>query len=264
MSFHIKKILGYFSYVLRRPHKNGHGVHPPFMYDLVTNVICSKKEGHKNKDIEQLRKELLEVNDYVLIEDYGAGSSKGLKKERKIADIALISSTSVKYGQLLHRMVKYYKPEIIIELGTCLGLGTAYMASGAPEARVYTIEGSKTLSAWAQENFFKLNLTNINVVQGNFDEVIPVILNKLGKVDFMFVDGNHKKEAMLRYYSESLPFVHDNSVMIFDDIRWSDEMLQGWLEICRHKNTRLSIDLFNWGIVFFNRKMIKQHFEIYY
>ena len=89
-------------------------------------------------------------------------------------------------------------------------------------------------------------------------------MNEIGKFDLVFIDGNHKKEATLRYFNLLLPYVHSNSIVIFDDIRWSNEMEMAWCEIYSHKNIKLSIDLFNLGIVFFNEKLIKQHFEIYY
>ena len=139
-----------------------------------------------------------------------------------------------------------------------------YLASAHKEAKVITIEGSEKLMQMAIQNFKKLNLTNIYPKHGIFDVVLPAILKENGKFDLAFVDGNHRKEAMLCYFNLLMPYVHEGSIIIFDDIRWSDEMFLGWQEIKNNENVILSIDLFHLGIVFFNKKFIKQHFELFY
>jgi predicted O-methyltransferase YrrM len=200
----------------------------------------------------------------VTIEDLGAGSAKMPVKERSISDIARFSSTSPKYGRLLQNIVAYLKPATVIELGTCLGLGTLYMASAAKDTKVYTIEGSKTLHQKTKENFASLSMNNIISLQGNFDDLLPVLLKENGKFDLIFIDGNHKKEATIKYLQLCMPYAHPNSVVIFDDIRWSDDMQEAWREICRNEKVNLTLDLFKMGVVFFNDKIIKQNFELYY
>ena len=261
----IKRIFQYLSYWFRHPHRKGHGIHSPFLFDFVDQVLYKKTPGNKHlKDIGNMRRSMLQDNTIIEIEDFGAGSSQISGNRRKISDIARHSSTSLKYGRLLYNLVNHYKPHTIIELGTCLGIGTMYLASDNDNSKVYTIEGSKSLAQKALQSFDQFGMTDIFPEQGNFDEVLPKILNEIGKFDLVFIDGNHKKEATLRYFKLLLPYLHSNSIIIFDDIRWSNEMEMAWCEIYNHKNIKLSIDLFNLGIVFFNEKLIKQHFEIYY
>jgi predicted O-methyltransferase YrrM len=265
MNFTLKKSIEFLGYNLRCSHRNGHGIHSPFLFDFVMYVMYNPgKDGAELADIRRLRKRLSASNEQIVVEDLGAGSARKAGKGRKIKDILRIASTTQKYGRLLHRVVNYLQPEVVIELGTNLGLGAMYMASGNTHARVFTIEGSIALHDKAKDFFLELGYTNIIALHGNFDEVLPVILKENGKFDLMFIDGNHRKEAMLRYFRASLPFVREHSVMIFDDIRWSEDMLEGWREICRDGRVRFSLDLFHWGIVFFDTKMIKQHYEIFY
>ena len=263
MNFNL--IIKYLSYRIRRPHRNGHGIHSPFLFDFVNQVVYKKPLNDQNlKDIQNLRKKLLKDKTVILVEDYGAGSSVISGNQRKISAIAKRSSSSHKYGKLLYNVVTRYKPGIIIELGSCLGLGSMYLAAGNRAGNVYTIEGSPNLFQKAHEHYDQLGFTNIEPEQGKFDDVLPKILSKNGKFDLAFIDGNHKKDVTLRYFNLLLPYVGSNSIIIFDDIRWSEEMQMSWLEICSNKNVTLSLDLFNLGVVFFNEKLIKQHFEIYY
>jgi predicted O-methyltransferase YrrM len=263
--FLFKRAFQFVSYLLRRPHRNGHGIHSPFLFDFVTRVVYKRKNrDHSFTDIEQLRKSLLKSREVITVEDLGAGSGRKTNKTRKISDMVHYSSMNSKNGRLLFNIIDYISPQIIIELGTCLGFGSMYMATGAANGKVYTIEGSANLSVKAKENFESLDLTNIHALQGSFDDVLPAILAENGEFDLMFIDGNHRKDAVLHYFALCLPFINRRSVMVFDDIRWSDEMFEGWLEICKHEKVRLSLDFFRLGIVFFDEKILKQHVEIYY
>jgi len=263
--FRFKQIIGFLSYKLRRPHRKGHGIHSPFLFSFVTGALYKKNQKKSILDqIEKIRNELLNNNETIAIEDMGAGSAKLKQTRRKISDIVRISSSSCKQGMLLHKIVNYCKPEIIIELGTCLGIGTMYMASGSELAKIFSIEGSQSLLQLSQQNFYKLSFNNITLKEGNFDEILPSLLKEQGKFDLMYIDGNHRKDAILNYFYLSLPYVQNNSMIIFDDIRWSEGMLEAWFEICKNNDVSISLDLYKIGIVFFNKKLKKQHFEVYY
>jgi predicted O-methyltransferase YrrM len=263
--FLFKQLSSFLNYKVQRPHRNGHGIHSPFLFNFVTETLYKKKQSKRIiNPIEKIRKEMLKNNDLIVIEDLGAGSTRLKQNHRKISDVARISSSSKKYGMLLHKIVDYCKPEIVIELGTCLGIGTMYMASGSEQAKIYSIEGSQSLLDLAQKNIQKANLSNIFLQKGNFGEVLPSLLKEHGKFDLMYMDGNHRKEAVLNYFSMSLPYTQDNSVMIIDDIRWAEDMFDAWFEICKNEHVKVSLDLQNTGIIFFNRKLRKQHFKVYY
>jgi predicted O-methyltransferase YrrM len=263
--FRIKQFFAYVGYKLQRPHNIGHGIHSPFLFSFVTNILYSDRDTEKKiKKVDRIKKQLRRDKKSIEIEDPGAGSVRLQGRKRKICDIAKISSTSPKYGILWHRIVNYYQPEIVIELGTCLGLGTMYLACGNENAKIFTVEDSAPLIQLARQNFQNLNFTNIFIQQGNFDNVLPVLLKENGKFDLLYIDGNHRKEAVLRYFFTSLPFARANSIIIVDDIRWSEEMYSAWLKLCENENVRLSLDLFKVGIIFFNPKLKKQHYKLYY
>ncbi len=163
----------------------------------------------------------------------------------------------------MYRIVQYYKPQTIVELGTSLGITSAYIASAQRNSEVITIEGSKNVALIAGENFKTLGLQNIKLIQGNFDDTLPALLMQLKKIDLAFADGNHRKIPTLNYFHLFLKKVNDESILIFDDIYWSAEMEEAWKEIQQHPSVSLTIDLFFIGLVFFKKDFkAKQYFVI--
>ena len=260
------QLLGkWLRYYLSASNGKGHGIHSPFVFDFVTQVLISKRHYYAYDTVERVR-EKLKLNKTVLeVEDMGAGSVTAATKKRTIASIVTHAAKPPKYGRLLFRMANYYKPQTIVELGTSLGITTAYLAQANPAAMVVTLEGSMAIAEKALENFRALGLDNIKLVQGNFDNTLTKVVTALSQVDMAFIDGNHRKEPTLRYFRELLPAMTAQSMIIFDDIHWSAEMEQAWNEIVKDPRVLFSVDLFFLGIVFFNPSFkVKQHFTIRY
>lgn len=162
-------------------------------------------------------------------------------------------------------MVDHYRCKHILELGTSLGIGTAYLATASKNAQITTIEGSKEIAQKAKSNFNSMDLQNVHQVIGNFDDILPDVLKNITAIDLVFIDGNHRKEATLDYFEKIMPFVHEDSILIFDDIHWSKGMHEAWLAISNDKRVVLSIDVFQFGLVFFLPSIKeKQHFVLRY
>src|SRR3954453_6299209 len=253
-------------YMLYRWHASnsrGHGVHSPFVFGFITQVLNDKRFFYCYETIEIVRSRLKNDTTLLTIEDFGAGSRIHSHTQRTVADIATSSLKPKKYSQLLFRMVNYFQPATILELGTSLGITTSYLASGNTNAQVITMEGAKAVAAIAKQNFQSLRLKNIQVITGNFDDTLPGTLAQLTIVDLAFIDGNHRLQPTLDYFNQLLPKVHEHSVLIFDDIHWSQEMEDAWNTIKAHQQVTLTIDLFFIGLVFFRKEnRVKQDFVI--
>jgi predicted O-methyltransferase YrrM len=253
----------YCNYYLTASNGKGHGIHSPFVYDFVRNVLNDKRNFYAYQQVEALRKQMVLNKTIIEVEDFGAGSAVNKTNQRSIASIARHAVKSKKLAQLLFRIVNYYQPETILELGTSLGISTAYMALANPRARVVTAEGSVAIAAQAQKNFQSLHLSSVEQVTGNFDVTLPPILKTLPHLDLAFIDGNHRYEPTLQYFNQLLPSLHNNSIVIFDDIHWSAGMEKAWHAIQENRAVTLSIDLFFIGLVFFSDQFkVKQHFTI--
>lgn len=255
--------LRYLRYYLAASNGKGHGVHSPFVFSFITEVLNDDRNFYAFSVLEIQRGCLLHDSNTLLIDDYGAGSRVTKPSLRRIKDIAASSLKPKKFSQLLFRIVDHYAPDTILELGTSLGISTSYLASARTSSRVITMEGASAVAGKARELFRKLDLQNITLVEGNFDDTLQTTLEKLDKVDLAFIDGNHRYEPTIRYYRDMLPYLHEYSILIFDDIHWSREMEQAWEEIKSDSAVSLSIDLFFIGLVFFRKEQtIKQHFSI--
>ena len=199
------------------------------------------------------------------MEDFGAGSGVIKSNRRVVKDIANSSLKSPKFARLLYRMVQYYQPENILELGTSFGITTAYLACGNEGAKVYTCEGAKQIASIAEKNFTQLNIKNITLVQGDFVTTLPPLFAELKTIDFAFVDGNHRKEPTLQYFQQLLAHSTNTTILVFDDIHWSLEMEAAWSAIQQHPAVTLTIDLFFIGIVCISKDVkVKQHFILRY
>ena len=242
--------------------KTRHGIHSPFVYNLVDKVIYDYKPRIDYESIEQLRKSLLADAREITITDLGAGSHINNNKKKQVRQLAKNALKPKKLAQLIYRICNDNSPRNIIELGTCLGLTTAYLAKSASGAQVVSIEGCPQTGAIAGENLKKLKIENVNLLSGNFDTIFPAIINQTDSIDFVFVDGNHRKEATLDYFRWCLPKVNNNTILIFDDIYWSKGMEEVWEEIKSHPQVSFTVDLFWIGLVYFRKGHEKEHFFV--
>ncbi|MBL0049063.1 MAG: class I SAM-dependent methyltransferase [Bacteroidetes bacterium] len=243
---------------------NEHGVHSPFVYDLVTTVIYDEKEFYCFSKIEKIREKMLANHSLIFMQDFGAGSLRVNNSKRKISELAMHSAKPKKYGRLLFRLVNKFQPSTILELGTSLGLSGMYMASAHKQAQFISLEGSTELARIAQQNFNALMLSNVEVLPGTFEENLSHSIQKLEKLHFVFFDGNHRRIPTIAYFEECLKFCCNETVFVFDDIHWSIEMEEAWTCIKQHPQVKVTIDLFFVGIVFFRKEQVKENFTIRY
>jgi predicted O-methyltransferase YrrM len=163
---------------------------------------------------------------------------------------------------LLYRLVEYFRPQTIIELGTSVGISTLYLALANADTRIYTIEGCTTKSEQAASNFTAMRVSNIEQHIGRFDHVLPDLLRQTGKLDFAFIDGNHTYDATIANFEILMSVANNETVFVFDDIHWSAGMQKAWDEIANNDRVTVSIDLFRFGIVFLRKELSKQKFVI--
>jgi predicted O-methyltransferase YrrM len=260
-SFHLA--LHYLRYYLTAANGRGHGTHSPFVFDFILHVLNNRDHDLPVSDMEQLRKQLLSDKTQVDIRDLGAGSRSGSTTTRQVATLATSALKPKKYAQLLYRVVRHYRPATIVELGASLGLTTAYLSRANPGASIITIEGSPAVAALAEKHYRQLKCHNIQLREGNFDEVLPLVLQELPKIDLAYIDGNHRYQPTMNYFHQFLAKANSETILVFDDIHWSVEMEKAWEEIKTHSSVTCTIDIFFLGFVFFkNEFKVKQDFVI--
>lgn len=256
------QFFGFIKYHIKPRHWKGFGIHSPFVFEFVHFVLHERLPFYSFAKIEAWRNSLRKSKVTINTGSWGVGSKKGNNTQKRISSIVQHAAIPKKYGQLLFRIVARYKPRNILELGTSLGISTLYLSLPNSKAQVVSLEGSSALAEMAMHSFQQLNVVNTKVIEGDFDETLPKAIKQLGSLDLLFVDGNHQKEATLRYFKSCLSYANNDSIFIFDDINWSKEMKQAWKEIVHHPQVTVSIDLFRIGIIFFRKESKKQHFTI--
>jgi len=231
---------------------------------MCQRVLRIKKKSKYSLAIEKLRRDFLQSDEMIELLDLGAGSKSNKGNNRKVSTIAKYSLSSPHQCRMLERLVAYYKPNIILEIGTSLGISTSYLAHANKNALVYTLEGSENVLMLANDIFKKLNATNIQPILGDFDERLPLLLKDLDEVDFAFIDGNHTYKKTVDYFQQVLLKSNNETIIIIDDIYWSKDMTKAWEEIKANETTRTTIDLYYFGIVLLRKEMSKEHFTLRY
>ena len=254
----LMKLLNYLKFVFKGGSK--YNIHSPFVHSFIDNILDDKQQYYNYLPIEQLRGVLLNQNQKLKVKDFGAGSNFHQSKEVSLSKLTKYVQSSKSKGQLLFRISNYFQPERILELGTSLGLSTAYLAAANKKTKVVTVEADSIVASIAKNNFKKLKLVNIKLIVNQFDNVLEELSNDY--FELVFFDGNHTKSATLKYFNWAKKNASDKSIFIFDDIYWSKEMNQAWKIICDDSKVSLSIDLFSIGIVFFIKKNQKEHFNL--
>lgn len=251
-------MIRYVNHGLTARNSGGHGVHSPFMFNFIRYVLMERLPYYVFPRIEKLREELKNDHRKFIHEDFG----RDYPHERIICDMARTTLQPVRQAQLLFRIAHYFQCRKVVELGTALGISTLYLAGSSSQIRCMSFEGCPQLSALARENFHKLGIANIEVITGNIDETLLPALEKSGKQDLFFIDANHRLKPTLQYFENCLNFSHDNTIILLDDINWSDEMQQAWQTIKVHPAVRATIDLYHLGIVFINPAMTTKHYKL--
>ena len=257
----LKTVLKYINYQLTA--YTEHDLHSPFLYTFYMELINNKLPFGDFTELDKIRKQLLANNTIIEITDFGAGSKKIKSNNRSIHQIAKHGIAQKKQAEFLYRLVNKFAPNTMIELGTSIGLTSLYLAKASPKSTVYTIEGCPNLFQLSNNLFKEQCIKNIQSINGNFNTELPKLLSQLNQIDFLYIDGNHAYEPTMNYFKIALEKKNSNSIFVFDDIYWSDDMQQAWKEICEHPEVTVSLDLFYFGIVFFRTEnKNKEHFVL--
>lgn len=254
----IHQAKSYFQFL--RQSTNKHGIHSPFVYDLTTKCFNNTTNYPEYAVFKKHRKALLSDSTEITMKDFGEGSRVFKGNTRKVSDIAKVAGLQKKRQRLLFRLCRYLNAQSMLELGTSLGMGSISMALANPENQVITVEGCKNTLLVAKKNFTPFGIKNIEAHNAVFKDFLSDLSEQ--KFDIIFVDGDHNGKRTLEYFEKLLNHVHNDSVIIFDDIYWNPGMTEAWKQIINHNQISVSIDTFQWGLIFFRKEQRKQHFVI--
>jgi predicted O-methyltransferase YrrM len=237
-------------------------VHSPFVFALVTKCFYNKNQYPEYSVLKNYRNTLLENKNTIEVTDFGAGSKVFKSNTRAVNQIAKNAGISKKRAKLLFRITQYFEPSSILEIGTSVGLATSALSLGNPKATITTLEGCPETAKIAKKQFQKFDFKNIDVIVTEFGSYLQNYQLSIINYQLIYFDGNHSKQATLDYFELLLQTITQETVWIFDDIHWSNDMEAAWEIIKKHPKVTVTIDTFQWGFVFFHTTQEKEHFVI--
>lgn len=236
--------------------KSRHGTHSPFVYKLVDEVIYDFSPKKVYAEIENLRKKLL--HDGRMIEKLDPRFTGKQLQNPKLTRL----SKSSRLDQLLFRIAENHLGSQVIDIGTNLGLSTAYLFKAKPGANLVSLESQADIAALAYENFKALTLTNVELQVGELGELLAKELDQRSIIDIVYIQVNPREQDVLNYFYQCLEKCHERSLIIIKNIYWSEGMKKAWQEIKNCPRVTVTIDLFWIGLVYFKKDQVKEHFKI--
>ena len=263
-TFH--RICAYLRHCLTAWNTTGEGIHSPYLFHIVRFLMRDTNSYYCFADIERRRAMLKACEDVLDVVDFGLkGAKEGAHVSRRVCDIAKTHLESPRVGQLLFRLALFMgqeqkRPLHILELGTSLGITTAYLASADSRNAVVTLEGSEAVLNVAKGVWKTLKLENIEWHTGNIDDTLYI--HARDGLDIAYVDANHTYEATKRYVGYLLPRMAEKGIIVIDDIHYSEEMERAWNEIKADSRVTSSMDLYHIGLLFVDSHYLKRHYRI--
>lgn len=244
--------------------KTLYNIHSPFLYNLLTKLFKYSSEdlrqfGRIERLIQDIEKNEIEFEH----KDFGEGSrSLNSHSKKTVKHVLNTSSSNSKKGKILYKLVEFFNPRLTLELGTNLGIGTAYLAAAKADNIITTIEGDSFLAQTSTENLTTLRLKNVEVLVAEFDHFLKSN-ESMNKFDFIFIDGNHNYDATVRYFDKLYDSTKENQVLVIDDIYWSSDMTRAWNYVQSKMVSGYCLDLFQMGILI-NSKAIEELIPLKY
>ena len=247
------------------------GIHSPFFYDLArhlegggkyVDVEYNKELVDKLERIEELRRQLLSSNDEIEVDDYGAGSRVFKTKSRKVKKIARHIIQNEKVAFALLRVLKFWgnkgSGKKILEMGTSLGVTTAYLAASGWE--VETWEGCQETANYARKNWKDLGCkAQIESKVGAFKKLMA---ETQGGWDVVFLDGHHDGDATLEYVECLKTKLKLGGAILVDDIDWSKGMKRAWCKLLDDPYWNSTMKWRGKGWLFNRDGEIEQHLKL--
>ena len=233
------RILKYIEHQFYLRHRKGHGIHSPYLFDFLSRAVFNSEQtgvpGPVLKEHRRLRSE---------------------------SSFARRASVSRRQGELLHRITLWFRPEMIIELGTGMGISTMYLASAAPETTLHSIERDMERAKEAAHLILRCCPGPVSIHWGEMGEKLEDILPLVPGRFLAFVDGNHHCEPTLSYVGSLLEKCDEEALIVMDDIYWSRGMHRAWKQIISWPDVRISVDLFHMGILLLRKDLPKRKIKI--
>lgn len=202
----VRRLKRPFIWIKRFRHRCGYGVHSPFAFEFITNVIYEKAPYYAYKELEQQkRRSHIRINRFSLLR----------KKNR-----------------LLFRLVNRIQPVTIWDVGSISSV-SSYLQAAKRSADYIAVADSSSLPVYA--------------------DVV---------VDFVYIHEPENIEFVKAAWQHCIRRVSQHSVIVLEGIHYTDDMRAFWEQCVSDERVGITFDLYDLGIMLFDKSKIKQHYIV--
>ena len=161
---------------------------------------------------------------------------------------ALISSIPHIYGAFLYLAISRLRRRHILEVGTGLGISTLYLLQGITREKkgfVESIEGSNTIAEQHKRIFANYKKSRYRFLHARIENVLPQLLKAKRSYDFVFHDGEHQYETLMRDMKIIMQILTSGGIVVIDDINWTKQMRDAWKKVETLKDVIYTATIFS-------------------
>lgn len=195
-----------FIWLSRFRHRCGYGVHSPFAFSLITDVVYEKMPYYAYSFLKKEQKKKVKE----------LGWKKGMRK----------------VNRFLFRLVNRVQPETIVEVGRH-SVSSLYLQAAKPSAGY----------------LFASDLSELFLDAG-----VPV--------DFLYLNDYQNPSLMEEVYRICVRRTTPQSVFVLHGIHYSKAMKVLWKRLQADEQVGITFDLYDVGLLFFDKTKIKQHYIV--
>lgn len=162
-------------------------------------------------------------------------------------DLARRVSVQKRWGMFLHLCAEAVGAQTILEMGTCVGISGAYLASASSRPRLVTLDVAEDLVPLARQTLSEVTDRAV-IVTGLFADTLGQASANLS-IDLAYVDGHHDGEATAAYVETLVPRVEEEGLIVLDDIRLYSEMWETWSALTASLHFSAAIDVGRFGLL---------------
>ena len=242
----------WLTYLIKARHRKGHGIHSPFLYRLITEVVEDKCK-YPEYDIYKM---LTAKSSTLLLNNAVTSSLEVHLHEHLISKEPGKLSQKVelpaKFGKMAFRLIREFHPSSVIHYGPSLGPILAVIAMADNFIPVYQTSDSPAYDIFAAALLKDSAITNIRF--------LPDDSQSSGRRSFILINYPDDPDRSRMLIQRLLALHGDDDVLIFRGIHQSKGMEQIWQELIGSPLVHVSIDQFEIGIVLFRKGLQKENF----